>query len=798
MIRFAALLVAALPLAALAFQPYVKLSVSPDSVVQTESVEATIRIVMPKPFQRNPSVHAEFIPEGSRLTMERAQVSLGGTNAWVYTLKVPVKAEAAGERKLGPVVVSIPTRTDFFGFVSRTMDIRSGTVSFTTIAPPAEGRPKSYCGAIARDFSATATLDTNICTSGDPLVFTLALSGAADAAMVYAPSVAGAFRNSPFKLDAASMKTETLAASKRFTWRVRAVKAGTVEFPSVEVSYFDVKTRSYRTVRTEPIPIQVKAGEQAALGSLDEAGGETDEFPMPDGLDLPFEPSSFTLKHALSLALRAEKESDFLKAAEWYAAFVDTFGEAGKDAPDGARFAAVHHANLGALYLMAGRPRDALKAYGRSELITGATAGTERGMRAAFARIRNDPRAELPLPRIMFPFWFRFSLKGRIVFSACAFLCLALLFWLAMRAGRKLSVLLFAVGMGASAFAWPFGGRDPFAGFFDDMPSMRMNMGADACPVRARSWFSSTVTMVGEPVDLAVMVEPGSVRIEPGSIKVEADLPGEKIVGNLRSDSPNVYKIRVTFLEPGTNDVSMAVSGAYSGTYCVTNGNMISSGRVMNQPFRIGLKPARIAVKPLPEQGRPLDFGGAVGRSFRISQKLSQNNVHPGDLVTAEYRLDFDGYCPSNAEVRVENLSSEFKSYEVKEASRDARSVVWRQILVPRTVSATNSALVSVSYYNLRTKRYERTVAAPARLTFVSSEAASTENTRVMVNASAGASSAQGDGGTAQTSVTLRFAPNEKSPVVVTLPPDAEMRETGRYNGWRRLESPRGAGWTRF
>ena len=790
----AALLLAAVPFALCAFQPYAKLSVSPAEVVVTESAEATLRIFMPKPFQWNPSIRADFIPEGSRLTMERAQISLGGTNAWRYTVKVPVKQETAGAKKLGPAIVSIPTSVGFFG--SRTFDIRTGTVALKVLAPPEEGRPASYCGAISRDFGAVATLDTNICTAGDPLVFTLEISGATDPSMVHAPPVAEAFRGSPFKMDAASLKTETLAASKRFSWRVRAVKAGTVEFPSVPVAYFDAKARAYRTVRTEPIPIQVKAGEQAALGALDEAGGETDEFPRPDGLDLPFEVKSFTLKHALSLAFRAEKEADFAAAASRYAEFIDSLGNGGKaDATDGLRFAAVHYANLGSLFLMAGKPHDALKAYGRAELISGATAGTERGVRAAIARIKNDPRAELPLPRMMFPFWFRFALKGRIAFSLCAMLALALLFVVALRAGRKLSVLAFIVGMAAAAQAWPFGGRDPFAGFFDDMPSMRrMNMGGDVCPIRAKSWFGSTVTMVGEPIDLVVMVEPGSVRIEPGSVKVEADIPGEKVVGNLRNDSPNVYKMRVTFLEPGTNDVGIAVSGVYSGTYCVTNGNMISSGRVMNQPFKIGLKPARITVKPLPSRMRPDDFRGAVGRSFKMRQTLSRDKVHPGDLVTAEYRLDFDGYCPSNAEIRVENLSREFRAYEVKEVARDAKSVTWRQIIVPRTTEATNTALVSLSFYNLRTKRYERAGAAPAKLTFVSAKAASTENTHVMVNESAAA--ADGKGGESG-ALVLRFAPSARSPVVVTLPPGVETRETGRYNGWRRLESPRGAGWTR-
>ena len=86
------------------------------------------------------------------------------------------------------------------------------------------------------------------------------------------------------------------------------------------------------------------------------------------------------------------------------------------------------------------------------------------------------------------------------------------------------------------------------------------------------------------------------------------------------------------------------------------------------------------------------------------------------------------------------------------------------------------------------------TQTAPQKLTFISAEASSTENTRVMVNDADAAPHAAGD---ALASLTLRFAPGAKSPVVVTLPPGTAVRETGRWNGWRRLESDRGAGWTR-
>jgi hypothetical protein len=251
------------------------------------------------------------------------------------------------------------------------------------------------------------------------------------------------------------------------------------------------------------------------------------------------------------------------------------------------------------------------------------------------------------------------------------------------------------------------------------------------------------------------------------------------------------------FLDSGTNRVKLVLGGTYSGSYCITNGNHITSCRVMNQSFRIEIDPEPVVVKPLPAEGRHLDFTGAVGRKFGLTQKLTPDSVRPGDLVTAEYRLDYDGWFPSNTVPRIDNLSREFKSYGIKEVSRTPGSVVWQQVLVPRTVAATNSALVSLSCYNVCTRRYERVIAKPAKLVFVSQEASPTENTSVLVTTPSSAPAAAASGAGNAQPVRLRFAPSDSSPVVFTLPAGAEFRETGTRNGWRRLESARGAGWTR-
>lgn len=786
------LLLALAPVACAAFETQVRLSVEPESVIVTEPLRAKVEISTRRRFQHSPNLSGDFIPPGMQLSMSCDRTELNGTNAWLYTIDVPLSTEKPGKFTIGPAVVSVPLRTGMFGFVTHSSEHRSGRARYSVEEPPAKDRPASYCGAISRDFSASASLDANVCTVGDPLLFTLELSGASDQAMVFAPeNIDDAFRGTHFKLDAASQKTDSDENRKRFTWRVRAMKAGTVEFPSVEAAYFDAGARVYRTVRTAPIPVQVKAGVQAALQTVADDDGE-DDFPMPDGIDLPFEIRNFTLRHAVSLACRASEEKEFLAAAKKYAEFTDAIeSDSDGSMEEERKFLAIHYSNLGSLYAMAGRPRESLAAYGKSERISGATPSTERGMRAAIARLTNNPRADLPLPRLMFPFWFRLSLYGRIGASVCALAALFALFFAAVKAGRRLSAIAVAFALALPAQAFLFEDRSPFAGFFDDFPSMRISRNT-AMPVRVSAKSSSAEVMAGERTWIEVEIDAGSVRIDPWSVRMQSGISGKSIAGKPVSGEGGNYKFPVVFLEPGTNTVSVQVSGSYSGSYCITNGNMISSGRVSNQPFRIEAHAAPVNVLPLPEEGRPEDFSGAIGNSFSLSVKLTPQKVRPGDLVTAQYVLSHDGYCPSNAVISVGQASAAMKTYELKETSRDAQKVVWRQMIVPQTAMAVKTPGASFSYFNIAKKRYERAEAPPGELVFASATAASTESSTIAVDAANPRSAAVGK---AQKTIVLRFAPSAKSPVVAELPPDAELRETSRHNGWVRYESATASGW---
>ncbi len=224
-----------------------------------------------------------------RFAFATSRVEIDGTNCWRFTINIPpYTAKESGKVAFDPVLVEFPLvkSIDEQGRISAARRrLRTKPLVITVSHPPAENQPVEYCGAIGSNLTVKATFDTNICTAGDPLILTMEVGGATDLGNVLAPDISKAVTNGIFRVDAASVKTDTLSLVKRFTWRVRALKAGTWEFPSLPVAYFNVKSKTYETVFTEPFPMQVKAGAQATLLMHDDDILQEEDFPLPDALD---------------------------------------------------------------------------------------------------------------------------------------------------------------------------------------------------------------------------------------------------------------------------------------------------------------------------------------------------------------------------------------------------------------------------------------------------------------------------------------------------------------------------------
>jgi len=284
-------------------------------------------------------------------------------------------------------------------------------------------------------------------------------------------------------------------------------------------------------------------------------------------------------------------------------------------------------------------------------------------------------------------------------------------------------------------------------------------------------------------------------RIEIQQVMGLPDRGVEYLADSVEPFADGTCRLPVRFTEPLKQTLNVVVGGMQT----VERGNGTAFRSSFSTNFRKALPPLKLDVRPLPEDGKPADFSGAVGTRFSITQKLTPDHVRPGDLVTATYELNFEGYCPSNVWPTVERLSKEFKAYDPKEVERTAKRVKWTQVLVPRTVAATNSAMVSFSYYNPHLCRYETAQSRRQQLVFVSAEAASTQNTSVSVT---GESTAKSTGaaasGNERAPLVLRFAPSETSPAVATLPPGTPVVELSKLNGWRRVSAGKAIGWAQL
>ena len=249
------------------------------------------------------------------------------------------------------------------------------------------------------------------------------------------------------------------------------------------------------------------------------------------------------------------------------------------------------------------------------------------------------------------------------------------------------------------------------------------------------------------------------------------------------------FRISARFLAPHSSVVEATVSGM-----AVTRRSSRFGSSSFANSFSLRLKPLALNVRPLPEEGRPKDFSGAVGRRFRLKETFTPDRVRPGDLVRVTYTLAYDGHFPPSAEPKIGEWGPHFKVWDLKEKSRRPGEVVWEQKVVPEDTSATNGAFASVEYYDLGAKKYTVARAVRPKLAFLSAEKASTENTAVTV---AGEDGRKADDGTARAASALdvRFAPSESSPVLFRLPPGTSYEEIATSGHWRLITSQRGVGW---
>lgn len=624
--------------------------------------------------------------------------------------------------------------------------------------------------------AARAAFEANNVRVGDPLTLNVDFRGMAEFRDLHPPALSREVDASVWKVDDASAKTETGDYGRRLVYRVRPLKEGLQYFPALAFEW------EGGTAATKAIPVHVRPGVQAALSGLEE---NAEALPMPDGI--VFDVKTRVLGDDEAFAWR---RACARPTAKGFAKF--DFAEA--------------RLNEAACHILDGNWAKALKIYARLEWSIGQTPAIERGMVAALARKTNDAAQELPAWRVAFRPVLRQTWKGRVGIVTGALAALSLLFWICGKAIRRLAAIAIALALlqgVAYAQGSPFDELDKMhqhmmqqfdqmmkmsgGGFssssfqFGTGGNMRTRMivnGKEVEPPKlvASVEMSTNDVQIGEKFDFILSLEvPKTVSVDTIRSFQPSEMYGMVFLGNGtgladgKSANPSNRVIRAAF--PVRYDVPFKGNMTFSvgGQYTIRQGAMFGG---FSMPFEIKAPEIPIEIKPLPTDGQPPDFSGAIGTGFRLAQSADRTKVATNDVVRVRCELIYDGYVPPEA---VDDII----------ARRAGRQLIWEKYFV-----ASGSDVIpphTLVYYDTSSRKYDRIRSKPIRLTYVPDE--DTEVEAVAVDAAE-----KGGGKT----LLLHFAPSEASPVVERLmvhDGDAPLQATERRGEWERMDTGRHAGW---
>lgn len=128
-------------------------------------------------------------------------------------------------------------------------------------APPTNSQPDGFNGTIG-NFTITATSSASTVRAGDPITLTTRVTGKGDLDRVPMPHMSppSGWKTYPPKHQIKKSYSRASDATKVFEQIIVPKNESVTEIPALELVYFDPDAKTYRTARTEPIPIKVTPG----------------------------------------------------------------------------------------------------------------------------------------------------------------------------------------------------------------------------------------------------------------------------------------------------------------------------------------------------------------------------------------------------------------------------------------------------------------------------------------------------------------------------------------------------------
>ena len=138
--------------------------------------------------------------------------------------------------------------------------------------------------------------------------------------------------------------------------------------------------------------------------------------------------------------------------------------------------------------------------------------------------------------------------------------------------------------------------------------------------------------------------------------------------------------------------------------------------------FALSSEPETLRVRPLPTDGRPADFNGAVGTALRVERQVTPPSVHAGEGISVELTVSGTGNMalwpppdirwPKSARAYVDRVDEQVSSSE----GQLGGVKTFRYLVVPDSVGPLTLPAVNYSYYDLASGGYRAVRAGPLTL----------------------------------------------------------------------------------
>jgi len=296
-------------------QPILQIELGKKEIYQSEVVPVNVSLYVPRQVQLRrlgliEMEKSDFAIARFPQTNEQSSTVIDGIGYYVLTFRSTLSSLRTGDLKVGPakleLLVEVPSDGQqqrgmfppgfqqnfppgFFPGMSepRKLEVKSPQVTIKVLTMPTEGKPANFSGAVG-EFQMTATATPTDLTVGDPISVELAVSGAGNFDALNTPSLVsnGGWKIYPAKRYIIEGQMDqnqipTLERKVGYT-QVLVPEAVHPNVPPFELNYFSPSQKKYVTLRSEPIPLNMKpAPVTAAVESAGTGGsGTVTEVPV--------------------------------------------------------------------------------------------------------------------------------------------------------------------------------------------------------------------------------------------------------------------------------------------------------------------------------------------------------------------------------------------------------------------------------------------------------------------------------------------------------------------------------------